>query len=411
MTNRIIWKKGLRVVSVFLVGTLFLFCLLVFIRDFIRTFEYSDKVYPNTYLGEYKLDNVSFDYLDKKIEFYRNDILNTRMVFLIDGNKYTYTLRELGFEIDKDAIINNIINDQNSISYLAKLNRVSGRNAQVYNYKFKYNRILLTGFINELKKAVDVNVVYDGLVMEGDREFSYSPGVRGFILDVDKSVDEIIKVVESNSCNNFEIALVGEVIDPNRNGGLAVIDSKVSSFSTEFNPNISRAINLRTALNYIDGAVIEPGEVFSFYKYAGPYDKSGYVFYYEFVGNGVCQIATTVYNAALLGGLEIVKRYPHKAKSLYVAGGLDATVASYSSGWYVDMQFKNTYDYPIYISAYAIDGVAYVDFWSNHDAKRGKTYATSSEQIGQRGYNSYLHVFENGEEVEKRLITTTWYLE
>ena len=68
--------------------------------------------------------------------------------------------------------------------------------------------------------------------------------------------------------------------------------------------------------------------------------------------NGVIvqlKATTTTYNAALLGGLEIVKRYPHAKKSLYVAGGLDATVASYSSGWCVDMQFKNTYKLQVQI--------------------------------------------------------------
>ena len=165
------------------------------------------------------------------------------------------------------------------------------------------------------------------------------------------------------------------------------------------------------ALSLINGTVVEPGEVFSYCDTAGPFTRYGYVFYYEFVGNGVCQIATTTYNAALLGGLEIVKRYPHAKKSLYVAGGLDATVASYSSGWCVDMQFRNTYKYPIYIKAWSYDGVAYVEFWSNHDAKEGYEYSTSSVQIGQRGYRSYLHKWKDGEEVDVSLIDTTWYIE
>ena len=150
-------------------------------------------------------------------------------------------------------------------------------------------------------------------------------------------------------------------------------------------------------------------KVFSFYKYAGPYDKKGYVFYYEFVGNGVCQIATTTYQAVLLGGLEIVKRYPHDKKSVYVAGGLDATVASYSSGWNVDMQFKNTYKYPIYVSAYAIGGVAYVDLWSNSNAKEGKTYTMESVQTGARSYNTYRHTFQNGVEISRDFVASTWY--
>ena len=107
-----------------------------------------------------------------------------------------------------------------------------------------------------------------------------------------------------------------------------------------------------------------------------------------------------------------MKRYPHAKKSLYVAGGLDATVASYSSGWYVDMKFKNTYNYPIYISAYAIGGEAHVDFWSNSNAKEGKTYQTESVKVSALGYKSYLHVFDsNGQEIEKRFLANSWYRE
>ena len=203
----------------------------------------------------------------------------------------------------------------------------------------------------------------------------------------------------------------GDITPSNNNSSYETIDTMTSSFSTVFMPNTYlRNINLNTALGYINGVVVEPGEIFSYCKYAGPFNKAGYVFYYEFVGHGVCQIATTTYNAALLGGLEIVKRYPHDKKSLYVDGGLDATVASYSSGWCVDMQFKNTYDYPIYIKAFSYDGVAYVEFWSNSNAKKGREYSTSSQQIGYRGYRSFLHTYENGQEIDVHEIETTWYL-
>lgn len=196
------------------------------------------------------------------------------------------------------------------------------------------------------------------------------------------------------------------------NESYKTIDTMTSSFVTTFMPySYYRNINLNTALNYINGTILEPGEVFSYCKTAGPFNRTGYVFYYEFVGNGVCQIATTTYNAALLGGLEILKRYPHAKKSLYVAGGLDATVASYSSGWCVDMQFKNTYDYPIYIKAYSVGDQAHVEFWSNHDAKKGLEYTTSSTKIGVRGYRTFLHTWKDGEEIDVQKITDTWYTE
>ena len=96
---------------------------------------------------------------------------------------------------------------------------------------------------------------------------------------------------------------------------------------------------------------------------------------------------------------------------MYVDGGLDATVASYSSGWCVDMQFKNIYNYPIYIKAYSSGGQAHVEFWSNHDAKGGLDYTTSSSKIGVRGYKSYLHTWKDGQEIDVKEIATTWYTE
>lgn len=56
----------------------------------------------------------------------------------------------------------------------------------------------------------------------------------------------------------------------------------------------------------------------------------------------------------------------------YVPGGLDATTASKANGAVIDYKFKNTYDYPIYISAYTSNGKVTVEFWSNSRAKDGK---------------------------------------
>ena len=76
------------------------------------------------------------------------------------------------------------------------------------------------------------------------------------------------------------------------------------------------------------------------------------------------------------------------------------------------MQFKNTYKYPIYIRAYSNGGTATVEFWSNANAKGGKSYATESVQIGARGYRTYLHTYDqNGVEIDKSEIATTWYPE
>lgn len=402
-------KKFKLVLLIILLSGIIILYFGMIVYSFFRVNRYSDYVLPNSYLQGYKIDDYSFNDLENKIQKLSNDVMKEKVVLVCNGEEYEYSLSELGFSLDSDEIVNNIKKYQKSLNYNQKISLLYSDSRKVYAYKFKYDEGVLKNFLNNLKVQVDLPLV-NGHFDVSDGSVRYIEGIDSFSLNVDESLVSIISLVNEESIND-KFELVGNSEKAVNNDSYKLIDTKVSSFSTEFNPWISRATNLKTGLGYINGAIIEPGEVFSFYKYAGPYNKKGYVFYYEFVGNGVCQIATTTYNTALLGGLEIVKRYPHAKKSVYVPGGLDATVASYSSGWNVDFQFRNTYQYPIYISAYAVGGTAYVEFWSNSNAKEGKTYETQSVQIGTRGYTTYLLTYKDGVEVDRSKIATTWYTE
>ncbi len=369
---------------------------------------YNYKVLPNTYLQDYAIGEYSYDSLKKLINFIDKKQQDEEIIFSANGLEYKYKYSDVGINLDSDKIIKEIKDYQNSLNYTLKIQGINKSKKKVYNYKYIYDEKNLFEFFNKLKENVDCTKI-DGHFEVSDK-VSYVTGRDAFSLNVDESYKKFKKKLSSGFSSGEKIELIGSVDKAINNDSYAKVDTLVSTFTTEFDPYVyARAKNLYTALNYINGAIIEPGEVFSYYKYAGPFNKKGYVFYYEFVGNGVCQIATTAYNAALLGGLEIVKRYPHAAKSVYVAGGLDATVASYSSGWYVDMAFKNTYEYPIYVRAYANGKYAIVELWSNSDAKKGYTYSTESVQIGYRGYKSFLNVYKDGVWQEKRFIATTWY--
>ena len=402
-------KKIKLILLIVLLGVIIFSYVLMLMYSFFKVKEYSSYVLPNSYLQNYELDDYNFNELNDRIVELSNNVMKEKVILVCNGEEYEYTLSDLGFSLDGDKIIDNIVKNQKKLSYNQKVSLLYNDSRKVYTYKFKYDENVLKNFLNNLKSQVDTSLV-NGYFDTSSGSVRYIDGTDSFSLNVDESLGVIVSSVNEDSINNrFE--LVGSSEKAINNDSYKLIDTKVSSFSTEFNPWISRATNLKTGLSYINGAIVNPGEVFSFYKYAGPYNKKGYVFYYEFVGNGVCQIATTTYNTALLGGLEIVKRYPHAKKSVYVPGGLDATVASYSSGWNVDFQFRNTYKYPIYISAYAVGGTAYVEFWSNSNAKEGKTYKTESVQIGNRGYTTYLYTYQDGTQINKSKIATTWYTE
>lgn len=403
-------KKNKRsfVIIVILIFLIIFLCLVGYNLYLVKKFD--NQVYNNTYVDRFDLTNYDFSHAENKINICSEYLLSKKVTFKINGNSYTYTLKDLGFGVDSKKTIEQIEKYQDKLSFSDRLLIINKGIKKKFNVYYSVDEDKLSEFFAGVKVSVDKTAM-DGHFDTSDG-VKYVEGTDGFSFSIPMSIEIVKDYFLDSVGENISIELVGDKVPANNNDSYASIDTMTSSFVTKFDTWVTaRATNLRVALSYINGAIIEPGEVFSYYKYAGPYNKAGYVFYYEFVGNGVCQIATTTYNAALLGGLEIVKRYPHAKKSVYVAGGLDATVASYSSGWNVDMQWKNTYKYPIYIKAYAVGGEAHVEFWSNSNAKEGKTYTTESVWLGGRGYKTYLHTFKDGVEIDKSLIATTWYSE
>ena len=77
------------------------------------------------------------------------------------------------------------------------------------------------------------------------------------------------------------------------------------------------------------------------------------------MGGGICQLSSTLYNAALLTNLDITERHNHYFLTSYVPAGRDATV-SWGS---VDFKFKNNRKYPIKIESKVEDGVATVSIY------------------------------------------------
>lgn len=129
-------------------------------------------------------------------------------------------------------------------------------------------------------------------------------------------------------------------------------DTRVSSTSTD-----ERNANISLAMQFINGTVLKPGEVFSFNDTVGERTAArGFKSAIEYqngeevmgIGGGACQASTTVYQAALRAGLEIVDRSPHGMQVGYSDYGMDATVY-WSSGREIDLKFRNNTNSDIYI--------------------------------------------------------------
>jgi vancomycin resistance protein YoaR len=162
------------------------------------------------------------------------------------------------------------------------------------------------------------------------------------------------------------------------------IKEVVGQFTTQHPAGQPRVMNIHRIADLTRGVVIPPGETFSINKFVGRRTKEdGFVSapaisdgqYVDDIGGGVSQYATTLFNAAFFGGLDIVAYKPH---SIYIGRypfGREATLA-YPG---VDLAIRNNTPYGVMVwPTYGASSVT-VQLWSTRFA--------TGEQTAQTGGN------------------------
>jgi len=137
---------------------------------------------------------------------------------------------------------------------------------------------------------------------------------------------------------------------------------ELASHETEFNAKeTNRSNNISRAAKSINGHIVQPGETFSYNKTVGPTNqRRGYKKSTIFVegekkkgvGGGVCQVSTTLFNAAEDAGMTILERHDHSLPVTYAKSGEEAAT-SYGG---IDFKFKNEKPYPIVIHCAVSNG-------------------------------------------------------
>ena len=137
----------------------------------------------------------------------------------------------------------------------------------------------------------------------------------------------------------------------------------IGTFVTEIlDTDENRVKNLALCASVLDGVTVDSGAEFSFNNTIG--QRTAEKGYKEAkilvdghrdyaIGGGICQISSTLYNAALDAGMEILERHTHSNEVHYVELGRDAAV-NFGT---LDFRFKNTLDTPIRISV-AVENTA-----------------------------------------------------
>jgi len=205
--------------------------------------------------------------------------------------------------------------------------------------------------------AVNARVVLDG------KQVIIKPSREGFGLDMPRLLSDMDDTASRQGLREVTVPLT--VLRPTRTTeqlqemGLAAYGSECSTYYDA--DNVSRANNIAQAAKLVDGTIVPPGEVFSLNAAMGPrttdrgFDYAPVIVdgvLRQGVGGGICQFATTLFNAAFFAGLPIVERHAHDFFIDHYPIGRDASVAWGGN----DLKFKNDSGRAVMIRCWARDG-------------------------------------------------------
>lgn len=214
--------------------------------------------------------------------------------------------------------------------------------------------------------------------------YAVYPDVRGVDFDQEALANMIAENPEAE-----EYAIDLDYTDAEitiKDFGKEAFPDLLASFSTKYVNNADRTTNLRLAANKINGTVVLPGEIFSYNKVVGKRTiAAGYknaAIYQDGqvtdgLGGGICQISTTLYNAAIEAGMLIEERRNHMFVPSYADAGKDATVVWGST----DFKFENRRAYPIKIEASVSGGIAKIKIYG---LKTDEEYDRYNLSIGSK---------------------------
>lgn len=162
-----------------------------------------------------------------------------------------------------------------------------------------------------------------------------------------------------------------------------------STYYSYYVNNKDRTTNLKIASKKINGTIIRPGETFDFNKVVGSRTSSkGYKKAHVFTGGdgvamglagGICQVASTTFNAALLANVQIVERHQHSQRVSYVPLGRDAAI----SGNVQNFKWKNNTKYAIKVGMTVKGGKITCTFYTCQKVKPKKV----NLNVTQKGKN------------------------
>jgi vancomycin resistance protein YoaR len=210
-----------------------------------------------------------------------------------------------------------------------------------------FNGRAASAYFAHLAKLVGTAPKDAGFAVNADGSVRVVPAVDGIALDVQRSKARILAAAERTANRVAQLVVARD--QPRRSTAEARamgITGTVGAYETFYGGDPNRIHNVQLVAHLVDNKLVAPGATFSFNGATG--ERSAEKGFLEApviingelqtgLGGGVCQVSTTVFNAAYEAGLPITARTNHALYISHYPLGRDATV-NYPD---IDLKFVN----------------------------------------------------------------------
>ena len=322
--------------------------------------DFSGKIYKNIYIEELNIGKMKINEA--------KDVVNEKYLLKPIYIKYKDKIWcinpediELTYNIN-EAIKNAYLYTRNDNKLENIKRKCSLELNKEYNIKLNvtYNESKLSEQLSYIQRDINKQVKQATIEISDNGQMIATKSKEGLEVDIISLKEQIYNMIKNKDIKNINLPV--KIIKPTiTTEQVKSINTILGQFSTSFNEYSSRGTNIYIAAKSTSDILIMPGDTFSYNKSTGArtwsngYKTAKVIVNGKYVngeGGGVCQVSTTIYNAALISGLEIQEVHNHTYPSHYVPKGRDAAV-SYG---YIDLKFKNNFAHPIYIKNIVSNG-------------------------------------------------------
>lgn len=346
--------------NITIIAIFFIFIAGLAIDHFNQAYIYNNIISNNIFIEGIDVSQLT---KEKAIDAVSKEYNTKDIILKYEEDTYIISPDEINLKYNIEELVNKAYNYTKTDSYFENLKRYFELKNEAYKLEISpsYDEGKLSESIQKISESINIETVNAKVWVSDMGSISYSPSTTGKELDITHTKESIYDMIKSKKYEDIQLKVDTKnpkVSTENAKSVNALLGEYKTTFSTK---DQNRVQNIQLAAKRTSNVLLMPGEEFSYndltlartksngYKNA-PVIVNGVLV--EGIGGGVCQVSSTLFNAALYSGLDITSRHNHSLKSSYVPVGRDAMVND--SG--TNFRFKNPYSNPIYVKTTVSNG-------------------------------------------------------